>query len=149
MKFKLHYIIFLLPFLFAFSCNEKEDQIIADYEGRLNGEWLWVNSVYNHTISGDPYILTPDTVGFTLRQIFLNDGTFHVYKNRLIESSGIYWLETVEQENDSAETKILLYTQKENFIDNAELRFSEDTLFLDNSDSDGTIKSFLKINSGL
>lgn len=143
MKFKKIYLFFL-PFLFAFSCNEKEDQIINDYESKLTGEWIWVNSIYKNTMSGIPFILTPDSVGFAVKQIFLNDGSFHVYKNELIESSGIYWLETVDQTDEDDEPKIRLYTQKDSFVDFTELTIHEDSLFLDNSAADGTVKLFLK-----
>jgi hypothetical protein len=145
MKYK-RLLLFAIPFLFAFSCNEKEDQIIADYENRLTGEWIWANSTYHNTLSGVPYILTPDSVGFAMRQIFLNDGTFHVYKNGLIESSGIYWLETSKTVSDTLPQKIMIYTQKENYTDFVELKISGDTLILDNTATDGTVKLFFKVN---
>ena len=132
--------------MFAFGCEQKEEQVISDFEGKLNGEWVWVKSTYYNTMSGMPYVLSPDSVGFTLRQLFSVDGTYITFKNDMAESSGIYWLETFDYVEGSTQPEIRLYTQKEDYLSFVELRISGDSLVLDNMKGDGTLKLFRRYN---
>ena len=141
----MRYLLFVisLPFLLAFGCEQKEDQLISDFEGKISGDWVWVKSTYYNTMSGLPYVLTPDSVGFTLRQMYSTDGTYVTLKNDMIESSGIYWLETAGDYLDELQpSDIRLYTQKENYLSFVELKITGDSLILDNSKGDGTVKLF-------
>ncbi len=143
----MRYLLYLLlPFLFAFGCEQKEDQIISDLEGKITGDWVWVKSTYYNTMSGMPYVLTPDSVGFSVRQYFSSDGTYVTFKNNMTESSGIYWLETVDYLENAAQPEIRLYTQKEEYLSFVELKIFGDSLILDNTKGDGTLKLFRRYN---
>jgi hypothetical protein len=130
----------------AFSCEQKEDKIITNTEEKVTGEWIWVKSTYYNTNSGLPFVLTPDSVGYSLRQVFSSDGTYTVFKNDLAESTGIFWLETIDYV-EGTKPEIRMFTQKENYINFVNLNISEDSLVFDNTGADGTIKLFLRIKN--
>jgi len=140
MKMK-HLLYILVPFLLSFSCEQNEDKLISDTEDQIMGEWIWVKSTYYNTNSGLPFVLTPDSVGYTVRQVFSSDGIYLQFKNDLVESSGIFWLETVNRE-DAVEPDIRLFSQKEDYIHFSRISISGDSLLLDNTASDGTTRLF-------
>ncbi|MFO7657627.1 MAG: hypothetical protein R6W78_11215 [Bacteroidales bacterium] len=139
---RLIYII--LPLALAFTCEQKEDKLISDVENKITGEWVWVKSTYFNTNSGLPFVLSPDSVGYTVRQLFSTDGTYLQFKNDIVESSGIFWLETISL-IDKTETEIRLFSQKEDFVNYVKLSITGDSLILDNILGDGTLKLFRRI----
>jgi hypothetical protein len=139
---KMKYLLYILvPFMLSFSCEQNEDKLISDTEDQIMGEWIWVKSTYYNTNSGLPFVLTPDSVGYSIRQVYSSDGTYLQFKNDLIESSGIFWLEVVD-DNDVTEPNIRLFSQKEDYINFSKIFFSGDSLLLDNTAADGTTKLF-------
>jgi hypothetical protein len=138
----MKYLLYILvPFMLSFSCEQNEDKLISDTEDQIMGEWIWVKSTYYNTNSGLPFVLTPDSVGYSIRQVYSSDGTYLQFKNDLIESSGIFWLEVVD-DNDVTEPNIRLFSQKEDYINFSKIFFSGDSLLLDNTAADGTTKLF-------
>jgi hypothetical protein len=139
---KMKYLLYILvPFMLSFSCEQNDDKLISDTEDQIMGEWIWVKSTYYNTNSGLPFVLTPDSVGYSIRQVYSSDGTYLQFKNDLIESSGIFWLEVVD-DNDVTEPNIRLFSQKEDYINFSKIFFSGDSLLLDNTAADGTTKLF-------
>jgi hypothetical protein len=131
----MKYLLYILvPFMLSFSCEQNEDKLISDTEDQIMGEWIWVKSTYYNTNSGLPFVLTPDSVGYSIRQVYSSDGTYLQFKNDLIESSGIFWLEVVD-DNDVTEPNIRLFSQKEDYINFSKIFFSGDSLLLDNTKS--------------
>ncbi|MBN2613597.1 MAG: hypothetical protein JXB00_18720 [Bacteroidales bacterium] len=141
---KIRLIYIFLPLMLAFTCEQKEDKLISDVENKITGEWIWVKSTYYNTNSGLPFVLSPDSVGYTVRQLFSTDGTYLQFKNDIIESSGIYWLETVPIK-DNTETEVRLFSQKEDYVNFVKLSITGDSLILDNTLGDGTLKLFRRI----
>ncbi len=142
---KIKFLLYIsCIFLFAFSCEEKEDKIITNTEEKVTGEWVWLKSTYFHTNSGLPYILTPDSVGYSLRQVFEPDGTYTIFKNDVAESTGIFWFETIDY-MEGTKPEIRMFTQKGSYINFVNLNISGDSLFLDNIAADGTLKLFLRV----
>ena len=142
---KLHFmrpvlLVVLSVFLFAFSCENKDDGRLPEKE--IVGQWKWEYSVYSNTQSGEPYILTPDTLGFNTVYYFDMDGNFRVLRNTFTEGKGIYWFELAEKEND--EDGLLLYTQQDEFIRSVDFYISGDTLILDETLSKGPKRYFLR-----
>src|SRR4030042_6132392 len=143
---KMKYLLYvLIPFLLSFSCEQKEDKLISDTEDQIMGEWIWIKSTYYNTNSGLPFVLTPDSVGYSVRQVFSSDGMYLQFKNDLIESSGIFWLETVTNP-EVIEPDIILFSQKGDFIHFCRISLSGDSLLLDNTAADGTIKLFRRFD---
>jgi hypothetical protein len=139
---KMKYLLYIfVPFILAFSCEQNEDKLISDTEDQIMGEWIWVKSTYYNTNSGLPFVLTPDSVGYSVRQLFSTDGTYLQFKNDLIESSGIFWLEMVDNQ-DEAEPEFRLFSQKEEYINFTRIFISGDTLLFDNTAADGTTRLF-------
>lgn len=134
----------IIPLLLAFTCEQKEDDLITDIQNKIAGEWIWIKSTYYNTNSGLPYILSPDSVGYSVRQLFSTDGTYIQFKNDLLESSGIYWLETTTKpEGESPEVRF--FSQKEEYVSFVKITISGDSLLLDNTAGDGTLKLFRRL----
>ena len=127
--------------MLAFSCEQNEDKLISDTEDQIMGEWIWVKSTYFNTNSGLPFVLTPDSVGYSVRQVFSSDGTYLQFKNDLIESSGIFWLEMINNP-ETVEPEFRLFSQKEDYINFSRISVSGDSLLLDNTAGDGTTRLF-------
>lgn len=139
---KMKYLLYIfIPFILAFSCEQNEDKLISDTEDQIMGEWIWVKSTYYNTNSGLPFVLTPDSVGYSVRQVFSSDGTYLQFKNDLIESSGIFWLEMVDNQ-EAADPEFRLFSQKEEYINFSRISVSGDSLLLDNIAADGTMRLF-------
>jgi hypothetical protein len=138
MKYLLYIIV---PFMLSFSCEQNEDKLISDTEDQIMGEWIWVKSTYFNTNSGLPFVLTPDSVGYSVRQVFSSDGTYLQFKNDLIESSGIFWLEMINNP-ETVEPEFRLFSQKEDYINFSRISVSGDSLLLDNTAGDGTTRLF-------
>jgi len=139
---KMKYLLYIfVPFILSFSCEQNEDKLISDTEDQIRGEWIWVKSTYYNTNSGLPFVLTPDSVGYSVRQVFSSDGTYLQFKNDLIESSGIFWLEMINNQ-ETVEPEFRLFSQKEDYINFSRISVSGDSLLLDNTAADGTTKLF-------
>ncbi len=139
---KMKYLLYIfVPFMLSFSCEQNEDKLISDTEDQIMGEWIWVKSTYYNTNSGLPFVLTPDSVGYSVRQVFSSDGTYLQFKNDLIESSGIFWLEMINNQ-ETVEPEFRLFSQKEDYINFSRISVSGDSLLLDNTAADGTTKLF-------
>lgn len=139
---KMKYLLYIfVPFILSFSCEQNEDKLISDTEDQIMGEWIWVKSTYYNTNSGLPFVLTPDSVGYSVRQVFSSDGTYLQFKNDLIESSGIFWLEMINNQ-ETVEPEFRLFSQKEDYINFSRISVSGDSLLLDNTAADGTTKLF-------
>ena len=139
---KMKYLLYIfVPFMLAFSCEQNEDKLISDTEDQIMGEWIWVKSTYFNTNSGLPFVLTPDSVGYSVRQVFSSDGTYLQFKNDLIESSGIFWLEMINNP-ETVEPEFRLFSQKEDYINFSRISVSGDSLLLDNTAGDGTTRLF-------
>lgn len=138
----MKYLLYIfVPFMLAFSCEQNEDKLISDTEDQIMGEWIWVKSTYFNTNSGLPFVLTPDSVGYSVRQVFSSDGTYLQFKNDLIESSGIFWLEMINNP-ETVEPEFRLFSQKEDYINFSRISVSGDSLLLDNTAGDGTTRLF-------
>jgi hypothetical protein len=140
---RLIYIIFLI-LLLSFNCERKDENFQSTYEKLITGEWHWIESVYYYTMSGQPYVLNPDTVGYTIKHVFLSDGTFKIYKNNISESSGNYWFDKIIYP-DGTESDLRLFTQKDDYIRSVNFRIKDDTLFIDNTEADDAKKVFIRI----
>lgn len=127
-------------FLFAFSCEKKDDGPLPEKE--IVGQWRWEYSVYYNTQSGVPYVLTPDTLGFSTVYYFDMNGNFRVLRNTVTEGRGIYWFEAAENEND--EDGLQLYTQQDEFIRSVDFSIIGDTLILDETLNKGPVRYFLR-----
>jgi hypothetical protein len=139
---KMKYLLYIfVPFMLAFSCEQNEDKLISDTEDQIMGEWIWVKSTYFNTNSGLPFVLTPDSVGYSVRQVYSSDGTYLQFKNDLIESSGIFWLEMINNP-ETVEPEFRLFSQKEDYINFSRISVSGDSLLLDNTAGDGTTRLF-------
>ncbi|MBN2213760.1 MAG: hypothetical protein JW723_05900 [Bacteroidales bacterium] len=142
----MKYLLYILiPFLLSFSCEKKEDKLISDTENQIMGEWIWIKSTYYNTNSGLPFVLTHDSVGYSVRQVFSSDGMYIRFKNDLVESSGIFWLETVT-DPEAIEPDIRLFSQKGDYIHFCGISLSGDSLQLDYIAEDGTIKLFRRFD---
>jgi len=137
------FIIALSIFIFAFSCENKDEMLFPQEE--IVGEWNWQYSVYYNTHSGIPYVLNPDTLGFTTKYHFNPEGEFSILRNSETEGSGIYWFESTENENDA--DGLLLFTQQDEFIKSVDFFISGDTLVIDETDVDGPKRYFRRINN--
>lgn len=138
----MKYLLYIfVPFILSFSCEQNEDKLISDTEDQIMGEWIWVKSTYFNTNSGLPFVLTPDSVGYSVRQVFSSDGTYLQFKNDLIESSGIFWLEMINNQ-ETVEPEFRLFSQKEDYINFSRISVSGDSLLLDNTAADGTTRLF-------
>lgn len=142
---KTHWIIIPVTFfILAFGCENKEDSSEDIPEEKIIGEWGWIESVYNNTISGKPYILNPDTIGYSLKYVYLFDGTFKIYRNNKLETSGIYWFEIVDYSGEE-EPELRLITQQEDFKKSIKFLLNGDTLVLDNTEADDARRIFIKL----
>ncbi|MBN1414405.1 MAG: hypothetical protein JW973_04840 [Bacteroidales bacterium] len=143
---KISYVIYITVILFsmAFSCENKEDLNLSESEKQIIGEWNWVESVYYYTVSGAPYIMNPDTLGYSISYIFKADGTFYVYRNNEIDNTGTYWFETVIYD-DGTESPLRLFTQEDEYVKSVNYSFSEDTLVFDETEVDGAKRTFARI----
>ena len=83
----------------AFSCENREDLSLSESEKQIIGQWNWIESVYYYTVSGIPYVMNPDSLGYSVQIGFNGDGTYSVFRNSLSEDSGTYWFETIKYEN--------------------------------------------------
>ncbi len=144
MKFtRFIYILFLI-FLLSFSCERKEDNYQTTSEEMIIGEWDWIESVYYYTMSGLPYILNPDTVGYSQKHIYLPDGTLKIYRDDILETSGNYWFDRIIYSNGT-ESDLRLFTQKDDYSNSVMFRITKDTLLLDNTEVDGAKRIFIRI----
>jgi hypothetical protein len=129
-------------FLFAFSCENKDEVFFPEEE--IEGRWNWEYSVYNNTQSGKPYVLNPDTLGFNTMYYFDTDGGFRVMRNTAIDGKGQYWFEETDNEND--QDGLSLFMQQDEFVRSVDFYISGDTLILDETQSDGPKRYFLRMD---
>ncbi len=144
MKIRYHFFIPVIFFLLSFSCERQEESTEDIPEEQIVGEWGWIESVYYSTISGKPYILNPDTVGHSMKYIYSFDGSFRVYRNNKLEASGVYWFETPEH-SDEEGRNLRLITQQGDYIKSIKFQLEGDSLILDNTESDGSKRIFIRI----
>ena len=144
---KIRYIFFIAGswLLLSFSCENKEDLSLSESERRIIGEWNWIESVYYYTVSGIPYVMNPDTLGYSITCRFEEDGTYHIFRNATPDNSGVYWFETIKYDNGT-ESPLRLFTREDEYIKSVNFSFSEDTLFLDETEVDGAKRIFLRID---
>ncbi|MBN2275421.1 MAG: hypothetical protein JXR41_00435 [Bacteroidales bacterium] len=142
---KIRYIpLFVLSvLLLSFSCENKEDISLSESERHIIGEWNWIESVYYYTISGIPYIMNPDTLGFAITCRFEADGTYKVYRDAFLDNMGIYWFETIKYENGTV-SPLRLFTQEDEYTKSVNFSFSGDTLILDETEVDGAKRVFVR-----
>ena len=95
-------------------------------------------------MSGKPYILNPDTIGYTIKHVYLPEGIFKIYKNNIFESSGNYWFDKIIYP-DGPESDLRLFTQKDDYIRSAIFQIKEDTLYIDNTEEDDAKRVFTRI----
>jgi hypothetical protein len=133
----------LLILLLSFTCENKEDSSQETPEKQIIGEWEWLESIYYYTMSGIPYIMNPDTVGYSLKHVYLLDGTLKIYKNDILETSSIYWFDRIEYPNGT-ESDLRLMTQKDDFIKSVKFSITNDTLILDSTDVDDARRIFVR-----
>ena len=129
--------------LFAFSCENKDDGEVFP-EDQIIGQWNWQYSIYYYTQSGKPYILNPDTLGFTTRYVFNDDGEYHIMRNEAVDGEGIYWFENIFYESGE-QSPLRLFTQQDNYIKSVNFKISGDSLILDETEIDGPKRIFLRI----
>ncbi len=134
---------FLSILLLSFTCENKEESSCEGPERQIIGEWEWIESVYYYTISGIPYILNPDTVGYSLKNVYLPDGTLKIYKNDILETSCSYWFDKVVYPN-GIESELRLLTQKDDFTKSVKFEIKNDTLILDNTEVDDAKRIFIR-----
>ncbi len=144
MKYTGLIYIILSIFLLSFSCERKDESYQSNSEQLIIGEWEWIESVYYYTISGRPYILNPDTVGYTIKHVYLPDGTFKIYRNNIPESSGSYWFDKIIYP-DGTESDLRLFTHKDDYLRSSDFSISNDTLLIDNTEVDDAKKVFARI----
>ena len=144
MKIYIYIIIPLTLFLLSFGCEGKEESSEDIPEEQIVGEWGWIESVYYKTMSGKPYILNPDTVGYALRYVYLFDGTYELYRNNKLESHGVYWFETVEY-TDEKKPVTKLITQQDDYIKSIKYELTGDSLILDNTEADDAKRIFIRL----
>jgi hypothetical protein len=125
----------------AFSCENREDLGLTDSEKQIIGHWNWIESVYYYTVSGIPYVMNPDSLGYSVQIEFNEDGTFATFRNLLPESSGSYWFETIKYENGT-ESPLRLFTREDEYVKSVTFSVSADTLILDETEVDGAKRVF-------
>ena len=133
----------LLILLLSFTCENKEDSSQEAPEKQIIGEWEWLESVYYYTMSGTPYIMNPDTVGYSMKQVYLLDGTLKIYKNDILETSCSYWFDKIVYPNGT-ESDLRLMTQKDDFVKSVKFSINNDTLVLDNTEVDDARRIFIR-----
>ena len=141
--FRLTYIIFAI-FLLSFTCERKEDSYQNTSEKLIIGEWNWIESVYYYTMSGRPYVMNPDTVGYTVKHVYLFDGKFKIYRNNILETTGSYWFDKIIYPNGT-ESDLRLFTNKDNYIKSVNFQIKDDTLIVDNTEVDDAKRVFVRI----
>jgi hypothetical protein len=129
--------------LLAFTCENKEDSSQEAPEKQIIGEWEWLESVYYYTMSGIPYIMNPDTVGYSMKHVYLLDGTLKIYKNGILEASCSYWFDNIVYPNGT-ESDLRLMTQKDDFVKSVKFSINNDTLVLDNTEVDDARRIFIR-----
>ena len=139
---KLIFIFFSI-LLLAFTCENKEESSQESPEEQIAGEWEWIESIYYYTLSGIPYVLNPDTVGYSLKNVYLLEGTLKIYKNEILETSCNYWFDKIIYENGT-ESELRLMTQKDDFIKSVKFTIKNDTLILDNTEVDDAKRIFVR-----
>jgi hypothetical protein len=131
----------------AFSCENREDLNPSESEKQIIGQWNWIESVYYYTVSGTPYVMNPDSLGYSVQIEFNDNGTFSTYRNSLPENSGTYWFETIKYENGT-ESPLRLFTQEDEYIKSVNFSLSADTLILDETEVDGAKRVFVRGGQG-
>ena len=144
---KIRYIFFIAGswLLLSFSCENKEDVSLSESERRIIGEWNWIESVYYYTVSGVPYVMNPDTLGYPITCRFEEDGTYRIFRNATLDNSGVYWFGTIKYDNGTV-SPLRLFTREDEYIKSVNFSFSGDTLFLDETEVDGAKRIFLRID---
>ncbi len=144
MKIRYIALFAVTGLLLSFSCENKEDISLSESERKIVGEWNWIESVYFYTMSGLPYIINPDTIGYSVTCRFEADGTFSMFRNAAPDHTGTYWFETIRYDNGT-ESPLRLFTQEGEYLKSVNFYFSADTLFLDETEVDGAKRIFLRI----
>lgn len=144
---KIRYIVLFAVslLLLSFSCENKEDINLSESERKIIGDWNWIESVYYYTMSGIPYVMNPDTLGYSVTCRFEADGTFSFFRNATLDNTGVYWFETLSYSNGT-ESPLRLFTQEGEYIKSVNFSFSGDTLILDETEVDGAKRIFVRID---
>jgi hypothetical protein len=144
---KVSYIMVIAAILFsmAFSCENKDDLSLSESEKKITGAWNWIESMYFYTVSGTPYVMNPDTLGYTITYEFRENGSFTIYRNSVPENKGTYWFETIKYDNGT-ESQLRLFTQEDEYIKSVSFSFSGDTLIFDETEVDGAKRKFVRID---
>jgi hypothetical protein len=127
----------------AFSCENREDLSLSESEKQIVGQWNWIESVYYYTVSGIPYVMNPDSLGYSVHLIFKDNGSYETYRNFLPESSGTYWFETIKYDNGT-ESPLRLFTQEDEYVKSVNFSLTADTLILDETEVDGAKRIFAR-----
>jgi hypothetical protein len=129
--------------LLSFTCENKEESSQEAPEKQIIGEWEWLESVYYYTMSGTPYIMNSDTVGYSMKHVYLLDGILKIYKNDILETSCSYWFDKIVYSNGT-ESDLRLMTQKDDFVKSVKFSINNDTLVLDNTEVDDAKRIFIR-----
>lgn len=142
---KIRSVVFIPVILLslAFSCENREDLSLSESEKLITGKWNWVESVYYYTVSGTPYVMNPDSLGYSILIAFNEDETFDVYRNSSLDNSGTYWFETIKYDNGT-ESPLRLFTREDEYIKSVNFSLSVDTLILDETEVDGAKRVFVR-----
>jgi len=144
MKFRRIAAVPVVLLALAFSCENREDLSLSVSEKQILGQWNWIESVYYYTVSGTPYVMNPDSLGYTVHMTFNDEGTFATYRDFLPESSGTYWFETIKYDNGT-ESPLRLFTQEDEYVKSVNFSLTADTLILDETEVDGAKRIFYRI----
>ena len=143
MKYSNIICIPVAVFALAFSCENREDLSLSESEKQIIGQWNWIESVYYYTVSGTPYVMNPDSLGYSVQIEFNEGGSFSTYRNSLPEGSGTYWFETIKYENGT-ESPLRLFTREDEYVKSVNFSISADTLVLDETEVDGAKRVFVR-----
>jgi hypothetical protein len=127
----------------AFSCENKEELGLTEPGKQIIGQWDWIESVYYYTVSGIPYVMNPDSLGYSVQIEFNENGTFATYRDSAPESSGTYWFETIKYENGT-ESPLRLFTREDEYVKSVNFFLSADSLVLDETEVDGAKRVFVR-----
>jgi hypothetical protein len=143
MKISNFAMIPVVMFSLAFSCENREDISLSQSEKQIVGQWNWIQSVYYYTVSGTPYVMNPDSLGYSVYLVFNEDGTFVTYRNFIPENPGTYWFETIKYDNGT-ESPLRLFTRENEYVKSVSFSVSADTLILDETEVDGAERVFVR-----
>jgi hypothetical protein len=108
---KIYIYLIALFALFSISCEKSINGFNIKEIGQnksIIGTWQWLSSTYYYTQSGQPFIETPQSEGYTSTYTFFENDTIYIFRNDTLDLATTYKIDVITYNNGTV--RIVCYS---------------------------------------